>query len=154
MHQLTFLASLSCLSRIFQVEPPDGYEATGLTGSRIFMAPEIVKCMNYGFAADVYSFSIILWHICSLKEPFPRMDANKHFEEVVVKHKRPGKLPKVPAQIHAMMEAGWSSDPNKRPIFKQIAQMLRVTIDDRRTGTSAADRSTHLINRSLRSLEF
>jgi serine/threonine protein kinase len=47
------------LKRKDLVEPPDdGFEATGLTGSRRYMAAEVVSCKNYGFSADVYAFAI------------------------------------------------------------------------------------------------
>jgi serine/threonine protein kinase len=36
-------------------EAPDGFDCTGLTGSRRWMAPEVVLCKLYGLKADVYS---------------------------------------------------------------------------------------------------
>lgn len=120
------------------------------------MAPEVVRCLPYGFKADVFSFAILFWEICALRTPFPRMDANKHFESVVVKNKRPARLPKLPVQVQVMMEESWSNDPDKRPSFKQICQILQVAIADRVGDSSAsvADRSTHLIDRSLRSMQL
>jgi serine/threonine protein kinase len=137
------------------VEAPDSYEATGLTGSRRYMPPEVVRCMNYGFKADVYSFSILFWEICALRAPFANLDASKHFENVIGKGMRPARLPNLPTQLRAMMEEGWSNDPNQRPSFKQICQILQVAVADR-AGSSTASlgkRSMHLLNRSLRSLQ-
>jgi len=109
----------------------------------------VIQCMNYGFKADVYSYSILLWQICALKDPFPGMSTSKHFENVVMKKMRPGKLAVLPCQIHKMMEDGWSADPSKRPNFDSICHILRVAIADMKSGTSAADRSRHLLNQSL-----
>ena len=40
------------------------------------MAPEVALCKNYGLSADVYSFSILLWEIISLKIPFAGFDVS------------------------------------------------------------------------------
>jgi len=67
------------LKRKDLIEPPDGFNATGLCGSRRYMAPEVVYCKNYGFSADVYSFSILFWETIALKVPFRLMSSDKHF---------------------------------------------------------------------------
>lgn len=135
------------------VEPPDSYEATGLTGSRRYMPPEVVRCANYGFKADVYSFSILFWEICALETPYAKMDADTHFNKVVARGVRPKRLSYLPTQVRAMMEDGWSSDASKRPSFKQICLILQVAIADRtgESNASVVNRSKHLLNRSLRS---
>lgn len=134
------------------VEAPDSYETTGLTGSRRYMAPEVALCLPYGFKADVYSYSILFWQICALKEPFPKLNTNTHFKHVVLKNKRPGKLAgALPAQLNKMMSQAWSKDPSQRPSLKKICRILRVTLSNQRNGMHAADRSTELMNRSIRS---
>merc|ERR1711953_378163 len=60
------------------VEPPDSYEATGLTGSRRYMAPEVVLCKNYGLSADVYSYAIVFWEIFSDDHAYQNMSYDKH----------------------------------------------------------------------------
>ena len=135
-------------------EPPDGFEATGLTGSRRYMAPEVVRCDLYGFSADVYSFAILFWEIMSLKTPFPDFDTSKHFEHVVLRQKRPGRLPELPSKVHSMMEDAWSPYQMRRPKFREINQVLMAAITDR-VGMSAdvvSDRSTLLRDQSIRSL--
>jgi len=134
--------------------PPDGYEATGLTGSRRYMSPEVVRCEYYGFSADVFSFAILFWEIMALKTPFDNFDANKHFDFVVKNNKRPGRLPELPGPVHAMMEAAWSPECRKRPTIKQICSTLLAAITNR-VGMSAdvvSDRSAFLIDRSIRSM--
>ncbi|GKY97947.1 hypothetical protein MPSEU_000752700 [Mayamaea pseudoterrestris] len=139
------------------VEPPDKYDATGLTGSRRFMSPECIKCLPYGFSADVYSYSILFWQIFALQVPFPNNNVRKHYEQVVLKQQRPNKhAAKVSPMLMNMMTSAWDDDPSKRPLFKQICQQLQVEIldvtADGAGGASIVDRSTHLMNRSLNSL--
>ena len=40
------------------------------------MAPEVALCKTYGLSADVYSFSVLLWEIISLKIPFAGFDVS------------------------------------------------------------------------------
>ena len=139
------------------VQPPDGYDATGLTGSRRYMAPECVCCHPYGLAADVYSFSILLWQIFSLQTPFPTWDARKHYEMVVERGKRPARLGNhvAPSAVRKLMVAGWSADASKRPTFEQICEDLQAEIMEHAhdvSVSSLADRSFHLLDHSVRSL--
>ena len=136
------------------VKHPDQYETTGLTGSRRYMAPEVVSCLPYGFSADVFSFGILFWQMMALQTPFYDFDTDKHFDQVVVKAKRPHRLKRIPKLLHKMMELCWSADPSKRPNFKQVSVQLQSEIVMMKGGTGAnsvIDRSNHLMNRSLRS---
>jgi hypothetical protein len=88
-----------------------------------------------------------------LKMAFSNYDANKHYQNVVVKNKRPGKLPHLPSQLQNMMEAAWDSNRKKRPTFKQVCEILSAAVLYR-TGEStaaASDRTAYLMNLSYRS---
>jgi len=46
-------------------------------GTAGFMAPEVLRARNsnpYGFKADVYSFGMVLYELCTLKLPFEKVD--------------------------------------------------------------------------------
>jgi serine/threonine protein kinase len=135
------------------VEFPDGYEVTGLSGSRRYMAPEVVLCQPYGFSADVYSFAILLWQIFALKTPFPSWDANQLFRKVVKGKKRPRRLPNLPASLHQMMEDGWADDRHKRPSFKKMTLQLRKVYNaiQNTKAANAMDRSSYYMDLSSRS---
>jgi serine/threonine protein kinase len=140
------------LKRIDLVQPPDGFEATGMTGSRRYMAPEVVSCKHYGFRADVYSFAILFWETMSLQIPYPKMTLDQHFEQVVVKGKRPKLLKNIlPKQMEQMMEEGWLEDPLKRPSFKSICDRLYEEISNREgtvAGNGMEERTKYLLDKS------
>lgn len=129
---------------------PDQYKASGLTGSRRYMSPEVALCKPYGLSADVFSFSILLWEIMSLKVPFAGYNVERHTEEVVHGGKRP-KIPKSwPIFLRTMLESGWSVNPTHRPSFSRICDLIRgelVAIEGSMAG-DIADRSKHLLDRS------
>lgn len=111
------------------LESPDGYEATGLIGSRMFMAPEVATCKAYGFSADVFSFAMLFWEVFALKEPYPHLSLSKHYEIVILGGTRPPALAYLlPPSLEGMMEASWSDDPSKRPTFESICAMLHEEI--------------------------
>lgn len=108
----------------------DQYHATGLTGSRLFMAPEVARCKAYGFSADVFSFSILFWEVVSIKDVFPDMTMNKHFKQVIVRGKRPESMEHaLPPKLNEMMENSWDSDPLRRPTFASICEILEIEIE-------------------------
>eukprot|EP00538_Stauroneis_constricta_P006179 CAMPEP_0119547084 /NCGR_PEP_ID=MMETSP1352-20130426/1304_1 /TAXON_ID=265584 /ORGANISM="Stauroneis constricta, Strain CCMP1120" /LENGTH=735 /DNA_ID=CAMNT_0007591921 /DNA_START=81 /DNA_END=2288 /DNA_ORIENTATION=- len=137
--------------------PPDEFNATGLTGSRRYMAPEVVQCKEYGLSADVYSFAILAWEVLSGKSAFEAMDLDKHFDLVVMKGKRPklGKTMemKCSKQLLVLLERMWSDDPKQRPLFKSVCEILSSQLAVEKGGASSLDsnRSQYLIARSQRS---
>lgn len=44
----------------------------GFTGTIRYMAPEIMRGDPYSTPADVYSFAVLLWEICTLQRPYAR----------------------------------------------------------------------------------
>jgi hypothetical protein len=127
------------------------------------MAPEVVRCVHYGYSADIYSFSILFWQLFSLETPFKRLDSGKHFDRVVMSGKRPYKLnhDHLPSKmLHQMMEDAWSEDRTRRPTFHQICQFLQAELMDATTtmntpgsnNIAIGDRSVYLMNRSNMSL--
>lgn len=140
------------------VEAPDGFNATGLTGSRRYMAPEVILCKNYGLSADVYSYAVLVWEVFSDRIPFPNMSLDKHFERVVLKHKRPKTIKSLPKEMHNILDNAWSHERSERPPFTSICERLASQIEllnyyntNANACNITSDRTAQLTNRSLRS---
>lgn len=96
-----------------------------------YAAPEIVLERGYSFECDVYSFAVVLWHICSLELNFVRkVKSKRDFIEWVVKRRgRPSlKAKPFPMNITRLIKECWHPNPQFRPQFKTI----RFAIDSRR----------------------
>jgi len=108
----------------------DSYRATGLTGSRLFMSPEVAMKKPYGFSSDVYSFAILFWEVVALREVFSNMTMSKHYHQVIVKGKRPSSMEDVlPPELDDMMVASWDKNPTNRPSFEYISKTLVQELD-------------------------
>lgn len=127
------------------------YKLTGVTGSRRYMAPEVVLCKPYGLSADVYSFAIALHEIFSLQIPFEMYDIKEHMQRVVRKNVRP-KIPKSwPGYLKTLLASAWSPTLSERPNFQRIKSLLRTDMN-LRAGGGLVNRSNELMERSRRSV--
>ena len=108
------------------VQPPDGYRATGVTGSRRYMAPEIVQSLPYGFRADTYSFGILLWEMLSLRTPFCGYDSEKHYEQVVVARHRPSLPRSWPLPVRTLLPRCWAPSSAERYTMEQVCNSLQT----------------------------
>lgn len=109
-----------------------GYNLTGNSGSRRYMAPEVAKEKPYGKPVDVYSFGIMLWELCSTEKPFQGYSSNKHMQKVILGGERP-KMDSHhtsfwPAQLQVLIKGCWSEDPMQRPSFSEIKATLSAVL--------------------------
>jgi serine/threonine protein kinase len=136
------------------------YQLSGNTGSLRYMAPEVAKCMPYNLSADVYSFGLLLWQICSLQLPYDGMTRQDHSELVVHGSERPPLDSNWSTPLRILMKRAWEPDPSVRPGMDSIYKILRREICALRDGDDTGlehqrRRSTFVLNReSVAKLEL
>jgi len=142
------------------VKAPDEFHATGLTGSRRYMSPEVASCRPYGLKSDVYSFAILLWEVLAVPHSrgnkqhtstlaFPRMSIDEHYERVVIGGERPALRHVRPKSLRGVIEQSWSSSPGQRPSFRSLCESLRHHVGGIATTT---DRTAYLSGLSVQSM--
>jgi len=128
------------------------YLLSANTGSRRYMAPEVAKKERYNLSADVYSFGILLWEICSLEKPFEGYTETEHTNLVLNKHRRPkldGSAVKGwPQEVIALMKTCWDPNLHIRPTTTEVLNVLKegyktlmkgstyVSMEDQTVGSS------------------
>jgi serine/threonine protein kinase len=125
----------------------DQYKASGRTGTRRYMAPEVTLCKPYGKPADAYSFAILSWGTLALETPYDGYSYEKHAKHVVQGRKRPMIPNKWPTMIKELLTGGWHSDPSARNDFDQMCGLLGGELENE--SYSVMDRSNKLMDTSF-----
>jgi len=103
-------------------------------GSRLFMAPEILKGSQvYDNTVDVYSFSLVMYFVFAEKYPYADDPTIKHdwdFSNMVIGGKRPSIPDTWNPDFKKLVEKCWSGTPSKRPQFRDIHLALSKILDD------------------------
>lgn len=92
------------------------YKFPGRAGTRRYMSPEVLLERPYNVKADVYSFSVLLWEILSLRKP-KLPEANLHVHVPIVKASWP-------TELKELLKRGLRTDLSSRPHMKEVRQCL------------------------------
>lgn len=101
----------------------DSDTITGKQGTHNYMAPEVFIGNKYGRAADVYSFAMVLWELLSLKNPFEKLNLYQIMAKVI-SGVRPTFEVDCQENLKDLIQKGWDKDPDKRPSFSEIIDMM------------------------------
>ncbi|KAI3452485.1 hypothetical protein Pfo_009149 [Paulownia fortunei] len=104
---------------------------TAETGTYRWMAPELYSTVtlrhgekkHYNHKVDAYSFAIVLWELIHNKLPFEGMSNLQAAYAAAFKNVRPS-ADDLPEDLALIVTLCWKEDPNARPNFTQIIQML------------------------------
>ncbi len=138
-------------------------------GTPRYSAPEIVFHKSYNLKADVYSFSVVLWEMMGLKQPFPKCKTRKEFEQALPKLEKLLVIDRRwPLPIQDIIKSGLCQDLFARPTMKEIYNTLdnyvtngdEISNADENTRGPRSARRQHRssfafpgANRSMRKLE-
>ena len=101
---------------------------TERVGTCLWMAPEVIKTQKYTTKADVYSYGIIMWEVCTREMPYDYCSRENILFRVSVKKERPNltRLPSdTPKEFEELMQKCWEHDPNLRPEFDAIIEFIK-----------------------------
>lgn len=103
---------------------------SGNAGTARYMSPEVMTSSDYSLPADVYSFAILLWEICTLERPYGNYSSLEQFSNNTCKsHERPSEGKIACPQLRSLLRSCWDPDPWARPTFPLIVQGLYAALD-------------------------
>lgn len=109
-------------------EKDDKFQLTAMVGTPYYMSPECANSEKYGMPSDVYSFSLLLWEIMSLKSLFEHCSKSANGHNVRDKNST-RKDRKFPIPLCDCVKFGTERDPAKRPTIEIIDYILKQQID-------------------------
>ncbi|KAL3811918.1 hypothetical protein ACHAXA_002535 [Cyclostephanos tholiformis] len=81
VHMVAPHSSSTCIEKLD--DDIDSRRLYDKCGTLRYMAPEVRLETGYSFPADIYSFGILLWQICTPKKPFHEVKSTDEFHKVV-----------------------------------------------------------------------
>jgi serine/threonine protein kinase len=121
-------------------------------GTPRYMAPEVsVTSGTYGFPADVYSFTILMWQIVTTRTPFASILSPAELaSKVLNENKRPSTTHvDCSDSLKSLMESGWSADPAQRPTFTVVCEKLEKMLSKFDDGNNGTDKRRGYFRRSV-----
>lgn len=111
------------------VEVGHSYSQSQFGGTLPYMAPEIHKGEKYGPKADVYSFAILMYEVLTDSLAYPellngRLSDFNFRTKVVNENYRPKFTIPIKPSLQKLIERCWSNNPEQRPNFGEIFDML------------------------------
>eukprot|EP00731_Ephydatia_muelleri_P017701 Em0010g799a len=111
-------------------EQDDGIYTVHSGGSRQipikWTAPESLNCGTYTSASDVWSFGVLLWEVYSSgSAPYPGMSNTEAKNQVDSGYRMPPP-PGCPKEVHSIMNRCWMYEPEDRPNFTGVLEMLKA----------------------------
>lgn len=104
----------------------------------LLLRTEVWLGKPYNAACDVYSFTLLLWQMLALKQPFSEIVGEKAFVETVVKnHARPPLKKTWRATLQKVISDCWSQDMKDRMTMAQVKQQLRDELVRLRRGDAS-----------------
>jgi len=99
-------------------------ELKGAVGTYSWMPPEMMKGQAYTEKADVYSYGLVLYEMCTGKLPFAGMPPQQISLRVAVYNERPPLPSSLNSKWKDLITNCWNADDAKRPSFIAIIDVL------------------------------
>ncbi|GMI27431.1 hypothetical protein TeGR_g679, partial [Tetraparma gracilis] len=98
-------------------------------GTLVYMAPEVHDEEPFTEKCDVYSYGVSLWEISTGKVPFEGLKMSQLIRKVCDKGERPS-TDGFDEGMKKLVEKCWARDPDERPNFEEIKEVLRTLVPD------------------------
>ena len=105
------------------------------TGTVLYMAPEVTRGERYGFAADVFSFAIMMYELCDRDLPYSKHERDRPMRLAVdvSEGRRPDIREEWNPAILYILSACWSGDPARRLPLGKVASLIATIMTTKST---------------------
>jgi serine/threonine protein kinase len=103
---------------------------TSLQGVYRYMAPEVFRREKYTESVDVYSYSMILYHMLMGRPPWAGLSELDAITKAAIDGERPLIPRDVDERLSTLMKRCWDENPRTRPSFEEIVTCLSLYSHD------------------------
>lgn len=125
-----------------------GRYCMSICGSLRYMPPEVGMDQPYNESCDVYSLSMVLWEMFTLRQVFDKYTNETNLIKAIYNppYKRPLIKNTWPTPIQVLLHKSWHPMAELRPTMKSVAECLKVQLMERQDWNT--DELDHLRRRS------
>ena len=99
----------------------------GLKGTPVYTAPEVLQTNEYSKKSDVYSYGLILYEMMTTEIPFEEINSFADmYRKIITNSVRPEFNVEVPDCYRKLIEWCWLPNPDDRPTFDEIVNILKI----------------------------
>ena len=110
--------SLSALCRTAD-KPTKSDEICGIIP---YMAPEVLRGMQYTKSADIYSFGIVMWEMTSGVPAFNNTAHDHNLSLKICRGLRPDIIEGTEPEYSELMKKCWNPNPDERPTAEELVE--------------------------------
>ena len=115
----------------------------------IMFAAEVIRHECYDYAADVFSFGLLMWEVVTHERPFELMSQIEAAGSVAIEGKRPPFPETIPPALKDLIEKCWAEKPSERMEVEQIIKCLGDLSGDAATESWLAAPSGHPVYKEV-----
>jgi len=94
-------------------------------GTPSWAAPEVLRRDHYSFKADIYSFGICLWEMCTRQRPYSQLKPYQVVISVATEGLRPAiDTTIIPPYFEKLMKMCWNDSSEERPDFSKLRELF------------------------------
>lgn len=99
-------------------------ELTAETGTYRYMSPEVIRHEKYDYAADVFSFGLVMWETITREKPFLFKGPIEAAAAVAIEGQRPPFPDDTPQAVKDLIESCWAEKPGDRMDVESIIKCI------------------------------
>jgi serine/threonine protein kinase len=88
------------------------------------MAPEVMAREQHETPSDIFSFSMIMYELCTGHRPFPELKTATDFVQAIFTEKRRPEIPNTSGSIVDLIQQCWNQNPKDRPSGEIIVELI------------------------------
>jgi len=96
----------------------------------LWMAPEVLLAEEIESKLDVYAFALVMWEVLTRQDLFSEYTDREIFTEDIARKGIRPPIDKIPPVLKAILIKSWDRNPDVRPTFEELIELLRKALID------------------------